>query len=256
MVQYKPLATLPTAEDLPETDHRPVDNELQYLIPVMLRTALALAWGERPDWFLGVNLGIYYDPDLPAICPDAFLALGVPRYKPKGLRLSYVFWEEQYTVPIWVLEIVSQTAGGEYTQKMDKYAQMGVQYYTIYNPKHWQRDKHEPFEIYQLNQGQYGRLVGNPVWMSEIGLGIGVEEGTHDGWTQDWLYWYDPTGKRYPVSEDVIAQQQHRAEQQQQRADDLADQLQQQQQRVEQEFNLRQELLEKLRSRGIDPDTL
>lgn len=91
MVQYKPLHSLPTEEELPETDNRPVDNELQILIPTLLRAVLALVWSERMDWFLGVNLGLYYDPELPAIGPDAFLSLGVERYrKNRGLRLSYL----------------------------------------------------------------------------------------------------------------------------------------------------------------------
>ena len=249
MVQYKPLSKLPTAEDLPETDHRPVDNELQYLIPGMLRSTLVLAWADRHDWLLGVNLGIYYDPERPAICPDGFLCLGVPRYKPRGPRLSYVFWEEQYTVPLWVLEIVSKTPGAEYTEKLRKYAQMGVQYYTIYNPQHWQRDQHDPFEVYKLSQGQYVQQRGNPVWMPEVHLGIGVEQGHHEGLTRDWLYWYDQANVRYALPEDVITQQQQQLQQEQQRAE-------QQQQRAEQEVQLRQELLEKLRSHGIDPDTL
>jgi Uma2 family endonuclease len=131
--QYRPL---PTAEDLPDTDNHPVDNELQYLVPVLLRTTLAFAWPERADWLMGVNLGIYYDPNLPAIVPDAFLSFGIERYRAKGLRLSYVLWEEQDIVPQWVLEIVSKAPGDEYAGKMLKYAQMGVQYYSIFYHSH------------------------------------------------------------------------------------------------------------------------
>ncbi len=249
MVQFHPSSRLPTAEELPETDFRPVDNELQYLIPVLLRSALVLAWADRPDWFFGVNMGIYAEPYPPAICPDAFLALCVPRYKSSGLRLSYVLWEEQDIMPLWVLEIVSRTAGGEYTTKMEKYAKLGVAYYTIYNPQHWQRDRHEPFEVYQLQDEQYVRVTGNPVWIPPIGLAVGVEQGQHDGWTQDWLYWFDQQGNRYPVPDELIAQAQQRADQAQQQAD-------QAQRRAEEEFRLRQALLEKLRSLNIDPDQL
>lgn len=31
------------------------------------------------DWFFGVDMGIYYDPNQPAIVPDGFLSVGVPR---------------------------------------------------------------------------------------------------------------------------------------------------------------------------------
>jgi Uma2 family endonuclease len=63
MVEYNSLQYLPTEEDLPETDNTPVDDELQILIPNLLRAILVLLWASRMDWFLGVNLGIYDNPD-------------------------------------------------------------------------------------------------------------------------------------------------------------------------------------------------
>ncbi|MEP0886086.1 hypothetical protein NDI49_31620 [Trichocoleus sp. ST-U3] len=42
MLEYNSLQYLPTEEDLPETDNTPVDNELQILIPNLLRAILAL----------------------------------------------------------------------------------------------------------------------------------------------------------------------------------------------------------------------
>jgi len=70
-----------------------------------------------------------------------------------------------------VLEIVSKTPGGEYDDKMAKYAQIGVLYYIIYNPD-YQRDKHDRFEVYRLVNGAYVRQRVN-LWMPEVGLGIG-----------------------------------------------------------------------------------
>jgi hypothetical protein len=52
------LSSLPTEFDLPDTDDKPVDNELQILAPFLLRTILTLAWESRFDWFLGINLGV------------------------------------------------------------------------------------------------------------------------------------------------------------------------------------------------------
>ena len=187
------------------------------------------------DWFLGVNLGIYYNPDKPAIAPDGFLSLGVPRRRSAKGRLSYVVWQENNVVPQWVLELVSKTPGGEYDDKMTKYAEMGVLYYTIYNSDYWKRDKHGPFEVYRLERGAYVRQRGNPVWMPEIGLGIGYEQGTHEGWSREWLYWYDQQGNRFPAPENVIEQEGLRAERAEQQ---LAD------------------LIAKLQERGIDPDML
>jgi len=44
MVQYNPLQYLPTAEELPDSDDTPVDNELHILMPILLRGILALVW--------------------------------------------------------------------------------------------------------------------------------------------------------------------------------------------------------------------
>ncbi len=236
MLQQNPLKPLPTEEDLLETDNQPVDNELQLLIPTLLRAILLLAWGDRTDWFFAANMGVYYDPNEPAIGPDAFLSLGVPRIRPNGQpRLSYVVWQENNVMPLWVLEIVSKKPGGEYGSKMRTYAEMGVLYYTIYNPDYWQRDGHDPFEVYKLVNESYVRQSGNPVWMPEVGLGIGVDQGVHDGFSREWLYWYDSQGDRLPAPENVIQQERQRAEQAEQQLEDL---------------------MNRLKARGIDPNTL
>ncbi len=207
MLDEESLLLLPTEEDLPYSDEKPVDHELQLLAPLLLRSILLLLWADRMDWFMGVNLGVYPFPYEPAIGPDAFLALGVDRVRPDNkLRLSYLVYREN-VMPQWVLEVVSKKPGGEYGKKFDRYAEMGVLYYTIYNPSHYRRDKHEAFEVYRLEEGQYVRQLGNPIWMPEIGLGIGHEVGTHERISRDWLYWYDEQGNRYPAQEDALQQE-------------------------------------------------
>ena len=64
MLNYNPLQYLPSAEELPDSDDTPVDdtpvdNELQILVPTLLRAILAWLWSERSDWFMGVNMGVY-----------------------------------------------------------------------------------------------------------------------------------------------------------------------------------------------------
>lgn len=222
MLQYNLLDCLPSAEDLPDSDDTPVDNELQDLIPGLLKAILALVWAARMDWFFGVDMALYYDPDSPAIVPDGFLSLGVARVIDEDLRLSYVLWEEQ-RVPIVALEVVSQKRRGEYSSKKQQYADLGVLYYMVYNPL---RRRKPPLEVYRLVEGNYVLQRGNPVWLPEIGLGIGHERGTYQGITREWLYWYDEQGQRLLTPEERITQAEQRA------------------QRLEQ----------RLRSLGIDPD--
>jgi uncharacterized protein involved in type VI secretion and phage assembly len=129
-------------------------------------------------------------------------------------------------------------------------------YYVIYNPDYWQRDKHEPFEIYRLENGRYMRQAGEPVWMPELGMGIGRAVGQHEGLEREWLYWYDERGNRYPAPPDVMAQERAlRLEMEQRwRAAEQA-RLEEQQARLEAERRLR-ELLAQLQQRGIDLDSL
>jgi Uma2 family endonuclease len=254
MVQFKPKQMLLTEEDLPETDNLPVDNELQIIIPTLLRSILGWLWAERTDWYFGINLGVYYDPPNEAIGPDAFLSVGVQRFRPSGkLRLSYVILQENNVVPQWVLEIVSKTSGQEYDDKMNKYAGMRVLYYTIYNPDYWQRDEHQPFEVYRLENGKYVRLEGNPVWMPELGLGIGCAVGQHEGQTREWLYWYNQNGDRFPTPEELRQQERQQREQAEQQADQERQQRELAERRADQQQQRAEELAQRLRELGVEP---
>lgn len=189
-------------------------NEIHYIIPNLLKGILSLTWNQRQDWFFGVNMAIYYSPenDILPIIPHAFLSLGVIRHKGEVGRKHYILWEENYIVPIFVLEIVSENYAGEYEEKQAKYSQLGILYYVIYNPEYWRRDKHNPFEVYRLVNGVYLRQDGEPVWMPEIGLAIGRGHGIYDGsWAREWLYWYDDEGNRYPSPEELAVVERERA---------------------------------------------
>lgn len=224
MLKYNPLHCLPSAEDLPDSDDTPVDNELQDLIPGLLKAILAIIWANRQDWYFGVDMGVYYDPEKPAIVPDGFLSLGVERFIDEDLRLSYVLWEEN-VVPIMVLEVVSHKRRGEYSTKKQMYAELEVLYYVVYNPR---RRKKPPLEVYRLVDGEYVLLSGNPVLLPELNLGIGRERGTYQGITREWLYWYDQQGQRLLTPEERILQAEKRA----------------------------QRLAEQLRLLGIDPESI
>jgi len=224
MLKYNPLHCLPSAEDLPDSDDTPVDNELQDLIPGLLKAILAWVWASRMDWFFGVDMGVYYDPDLPAIVPDGFLSVGVERIVDEDLRLSYVFWEEN-VAPILALEVVSHKRRGEYSSKKKLYVELEILYYVVYNPH---RRKKAPLEVYQLVNGEYVLLPGHPVWLPEVGLGIGRERGTYQGITREWLYWYNEQGVRLPTPEERATAAEQRV----------------------------QRLEEQLRSLGVDPESL
>lgn len=259
MFQYNLPRSLPSADELPDSDETPVDNELQELIPGLLKAILLILWAERMDWFFGIDMGVYYHPDKPPIVPDAFLSLGVERFYDEELRPSYVLWDEN-VVPSLVIEVVSPTYRKEYSEKLDEYEALGVLYYVIYSSR---RRRKPHLEVHKLVNGKYELQSGNPIWMPEIGLGIGYERGDYSGVTREWLYWYDSEGNRYLTPEEQvkreaqrakIAQQQAQVAQQQARI--AQQQAQEAQQQAEQEAQRSQQLAQRLRELGIDPDLL
>jgi hypothetical protein len=140
---------------------------------------------------------------------------------------------------------VSQTARGEYDQKMNLYVQLGVLYYVIYNPGLWgqkRQKKHQAFEVYKLVEGEYQLQQGEPYWMPEVGLGIGRCQMMSDNEAQEQLAWFDEAGNRYLTSEERATLEQQRADLQRQRA--------------ETERQRRGKLEAFLRSQGFDPDHL
>jgi Uma2 family endonuclease len=271
MVRFDPTSRLPTALELPDSDETPVDNELQDSVPGVLKAILALLWQNRSDWFFGVDMGIYANTESPwtAIVPDGFLSLGVPRFRSqygKRGRPSYVLWEEDGIVPVFVLEVVSETYRSEYEDKLRQYQDLEVQYYAIYDPESFQ-PRRDRLEVYEWIDGAYVRLPGEPVWLPELGLGLGRAEAEVEGWTREWLFWFSEEGERYPLPEEyqryradlaekqVEAEQQARAEAEQQVEQERL-RAEQERLRAEQAERQARALIERLRALGIDPDTL
>ncbi|NJN31507.1 MAG: Uma2 family endonuclease [Synechococcales cyanobacterium RM1_1_8] len=236
---------LPTSDELPSSDDTPVDNEDQNLLPNFLLFLLRSIWQNRMDWYFGVDMAIYHttgpSPKVPVV-PDGFLSLGVDRRKDNRSRKSYVLWEENDISPSFALEMVSLTPGDEYEKKRETYRKLGVLYYLIYNPEYWQRDNHQPFELYKLINGQYKLQIGEPYWMPEIGLGIGRYQRSFGSIEQEMLYWFDEAGQRYLADDEQAAQAQAQITEAQRQT--LAAQQQNAQLRA------------KLQELGIDPDNL
>jgi hypothetical protein len=125
-------------------------------------------------------------------------------------------------------------------------AGLGVLYYVVYNQKFWQRDRHQPFELYKLEAGIYRLQIGEPYWMPEVGLGIGRYQANVGGLMREILTWYDEQGNRHLSVAERVRQ---RAERVRQRAERVR-------QRAAVEKQRRERLEAFVRSRGYDPDNL
>lgn len=235
MVAAPKKQLLPSTKDLPCSDDTPVENEEQNLLPNLLLILLTHLWEDRMDWFFGVDMAVYHttgiSPKVPVV-PDGFLSVGVERRRDGETRRSYAVWEEKEIVPQLALEMVSHKPGSEYDKKKEIYAKLGVLYYVIYNPKYWQRERHQPFEIYKLEDNVYQLQIGEPYWMPEINLGIGRWNGLFGGLPQEMLTWYDECGNRH-ISKDEQATL-----------------------RAETEAKQRKRLEDYIRSQGLDPNNL
>jgi Uma2 family endonuclease len=186
---------LPTADELPCSDGAAVDSELQELIPGLLKAILLDIWRDRTNWLFSIDMAFHYHPDKPHIAPDGLLSLGVAQAAGEDMRSSFVLWEEN-VLPLFALEIVSKTLGGENTTKFDIYQEVGILYYLIYAPL---RKRKAKFQLYKLIDGKYV-LQSNgqqPYWMTEIGLAIGAERQIFSSSQREWLYWYDENNARY-----------------------------------------------------------
>ncbi len=254
-LSYDPLLKLPTAEELPHSDDTPVDNELQNDIPNFILNLLRLIWEKRQDWFFGVDMAVHYQFGTPAIVPDGFLALGVPRYKSKGGRLSYLLWQEENVLPILALEVISEEYNGEYEKKLEIYQDIGILYYAIYNPLASQKRKYKnrlSLEICKLANGDYQLIPPNEqgiVWMPEISLGMGCEVRSFATWEREWVYLYDEAGNRY-LTADEIAEQERLIANQERIAKEQAEAI------ALQERQEKEKLKAYLRSIGVDPNKI
>jgi Uma2 family endonuclease len=283
---------LPTAAELPDSDETPVDNELQNETPNILLEILRWIWRDRSDWFWGIDMAVYYEPDLQhpedseVIVPDGFLALGLRQRRPDADgRSSYPIWQEK-VLPILALEVVSKTYNKEYSDKLTKYQALGILYYVIYNPFSGKRPhkKRQFMEVYKLIDGKYELLPltilpegGRMVWLDEVGLGIGYERGMRGDWQRDWLYWYDRSGVKYPTDSERAEQErlitrQERLAKEQAEAIALQEKLAKEQAEAialqeklakeraeaiaEQERQEKERLAAYLRSLGINPDEI
>ncbi|MBH8563176.1 Uma2 family endonuclease [Nostoc sp. CENA67] len=224
MSKNNPRKSLPPAKGFLDFGNVHENNELHYSILSLLKAIIAFVWADHMDWFFGVDLAIYQHYNQPPIIPDAFLSLGVERIVEEDLRLSYDLCEEK-RVPIMTLEVIFDELRDEFSTKKEFYTQLEVLYYAIYNP---QRQRTATLTVYRLVNGKYQLQRGNPVWLPEIGLGIGSERGTYQGITREWLYWYNEQGKRLLTPEERVQQAEQRA----------------------------QILAERLKSLGVDPDSL
>ncbi|MEL6130257.1 MAG: Uma2 family endonuclease [Cyanobacteria bacterium J06628_4] len=209
----------------PDSDGQPMaDNTKQFRWIVTIKENLELLFADRPDVFVAGDLLWYPVEGEPEIrrAPDAMVVFG----RPKGDRGSYRQWLEDDIAPQVVFEVLSPgNRPMEMLQKQIFYERYGVEEYYVYDPD---------------NVELAGFIRVDNSWQA-------VE--TLDGWvsprlgikfllSDESLELFRPDGKRFSSYTELG-----------QRVEQLEGQL-------ASERDRNQQLADKLKELGIDPDSL
>ena len=248
-------------------DDKPVDNfqsaQQQRFLVQTLYDSQAL-----PVPFLAeANVGLFYQPKEDPIVPDVLLSLGVQRgddYSQRENR-SYFVWELG-KLPELCIEIVSNQEGdevdlsrkskrkGKTFTKKDRYAEIGVQYYVVFDPldqiqsemsyakaKVW---TYSPDASgYSETLAQSINEVGQYIWLDRIGVGLTLWRGEfEENITRVWLRWCDIDGNVILTGAEQARLSDRRAENSDRRADNAEAKA--------------QRLADRLRELGLNPDEL
>ena len=233
-------------EDWPQVDHlvteddAPVDNIYCEKQPRLLTESLYASWTGPSDGrpFIALaNVGLFYGINQPPLVPDVLVSLDVelPVDIWTKRHRSYMIWEYGKP-PEVVLELVSNTVGGEADVKLRTYARMGVSYYVLYDPTKQLSD--QVLRVYALHPGNAAAL--QDMWLPGVELGLLLWQGKFEDREDTWLRWRDRDGQ-------MLLTGAERAEQERQRADQERVMRQQAQQQAER-------LAARLRELGIEPE--
>jgi Uma2 family endonuclease len=244
----------PDIQSLITEDETPVDNLPSEKQQRLLTEPLYSSWagpGASRTFLAAANVGVFAQVRHPAIVPDMFLSLDVEVAEDwwRKEHRSYFVWEFGKP-PDLVLEIVSNTEGGEADDKRHKYARMRPSYYVIYDPL--RQVMPDVLTVYRLHGSVYERQETSQ--FPDLKLGLTLWDGTFEGKRATWLRWTDEHGGLIPTGKERAEQAEHQLLQERQRAEQVADQLLEERQRAEQEHQRAERLAALLRQAGIDPE--
>lgn len=221
------------------------DNTTQFRWIVLIKENLELLFADQENVFVAGDLLWYPVQNNNKIrqAPDVMVVMG----RPKGERGSYKQWEEENIVPQVVFEILSPgNRLAEMFKKLKFYEQYGVEEYYVYDP-------YDPELIGWIRSEDGLDVISEMNGWKSPQLGICFETGDSG------MKIYKPNGEAFLsfVELNQIREQEkqradtekQRADIEKQRADILQEELQTERSRYEQ-------LQEKLKAQGIDPDAL
>jgi Uma2 family endonuclease len=193
-------------------DDTPVDNLFSEKQQRLLTEPLYASWQPARPFAAFANVGLFYAVAEPAVVPDAMLSLDValPENAWEKPNRSYFIWKYG-KAPEVVIEVVSNLKGQELTEKMDKYAKIGIPYYVVYDPA-----QHYGLPVLRVFENLAHRYLPRAsAQFDDLGLSLVIWQGEYEGMAADWLRWGLPNGGLIPTGHE----QRLRADAERQRAD-------------------------------------
>lgn len=223
-----------TWEKLPDDfllDDEPVDNIIQPSLAAALTESLEIAEKLPANALTTTNYGICATVNQKMVvkAPDwAYIA--AIRVSREEIKRSYTP-QLQGDIPVVVMEFLSDTEGGEYSNKPTYppgkwffYEQvLKVPNYVIFKPDTGY------LEVYQLNDSGRYQLCNpdgnNRYWIAQMNLFLGRWQGTRENRTGYWLRWWDENGNLLLWGLERAEQLEERSQQLEEKAERLAAQL-------------------------------
>jgi hypothetical protein len=144
----------PDVSNLITEDDTPVDNQFSEKQMRLLTESLHASWRPGFPFVAMANVGVFVALNRPPVVPDVLLTTHVEPLQDlldKEHR-SYFTWMYDGRVPDIVIEIVSNTKGGEMDTKLRNYQHMGVTWYAVHDPVHHLSS--ETLSVFKLEREQ------------------------------------------------------------------------------------------------------
>ncbi|MEH2327396.1 MAG: Uma2 family endonuclease [Nostoc sp.] len=256
-----PWETLPTMYDLPsDNPEEPgLPDDFHFLQPLLLYLTFQPTIWNPELVYSAADLNIYYDLQYPLWYkrPDWFGVVGVSKlYKGEDLRLSYVTWQEPAN-PFVVVELLSpgteaedlgmkKSAADKPPSKWEVYERiLRIPYYIVFSRYT------DELQAFQLIGGHYEpmNLTKGRLPMPELGLSLGLWQGSFRDIPKLWLRWFTLAGELIPLPTEEAATAKEEAATAKEEAATAKEEAAQARQKAEQ-------LAERLRQLGVNPDEL
>jgi Uma2 family endonuclease len=199
--------------DLPAEDGIPLDSNWQREQIDLLIELINIHWADRPDFYAGGNMFIYYSPNRlkseDVRGPDFFVVKGVDKFR---VRRSWIVWEEDGQHPHVIIELISPS-----TRREDEGRKKTLYEQTFRTPEYYLYYPEEQKLVgWRLVGGVYELMTPDErgwLWSDQLGLWLGTQPGySHNYEYNTWLRFYEANGDLVPSHQELAAKAQDQIE--------------------------------------------